>query len=61
MSIPKFWIESPDDEVIELFVGELLVGRLTHEEHGWDGMKAGRDLFKKVAETLGAAFEQRFA
>lgn len=58
MSIPKFSVESPDDEVLELFIGEKKVGTLNHEDHGWAGMEAGLDLFKEIAETLGADFER---
>jgi len=57
MTIPKFWIERPDDETAEFFIGEKLVGSANHDQHGWDGMKAAEELFESVAKTLGAKFE----
>lgn len=60
MSVPKFWIETPDgdEEHMELFVGEKSVGSFNHDEHGWSGMNAAKKLFENVAKAVGAPIEQ---
>lgn len=59
MAVHKFWIESKDDEHIELFVGEKSIASFNHDEHGWVGMSAAEKMFEKIAKAVGAKFEKR--
>jgi hypothetical protein len=53
VSVPKFWIEQPNDETIELFIGGTSLGTFNHDEHGWTTMRSIERLFVEIAEILG--------
>lgn len=59
MSVPKFWIENPDEETTDLFVGEICVGTFNHDSHGYRSMKDVVRLFEKIAKVIGAPVERK--
>lgn len=48
-------IERPDDETIEVYVGDELVASANHDEHGWSGMDAVERATLAVARACGAS------
>lgn len=56
----KFMIESDYvNDAETLYVDEKIVGRTSHDEHGWAGMESARDMFKKIAVAVGAELIER--
>ncbi|MBF9135171.1 hypothetical protein I0C86_40545 [Plantactinospora sp. S1510] len=45
-------IERPDDERIEVYVGDRLVASANHDQHGWSGMEAVEATAVAVADAF---------
>ena len=51
------FVDTGDDEVQEIRLnGEYLL-TTNHDEHGWAGMEAARDLCERIAKSLGGTVE----
>jgi hypothetical protein len=47
-------IVRPDDETVEVWVGDELIVEANHDEHGWVGMDVAAEAATGVARALGA-------
>lgn len=46
-------IHRPDDETVEIYVGETEVAYANHDVHGWAGMNAVEETARRIANALG--------
>lgn len=50
-------IEHIDEETFYVYVDSTWVGGFNHDTHGWDGMRAAKELVINIADALGIEVE----
>lgn len=48
----KIYFDSLDDETLEVWVDDEMIGSVNHDQHGWAGMEAVETLVKELAFAL---------
>ena len=58
MTKHTFGINYPYDEDMEFYVDGEQIAYANHDEHGWVGMEAMKDLFENIADKFGIEVEE---
>lgn len=51
--ITKFIIREDDPETFTFIIGDKEVSTVNHDEHGWTGIEAAKEMFREAAKILG--------
>lgn len=55
-SAPQLVLHRPNEETLQVLLGEDVLVTLTHDEHGWAGMAAAEQLVTQLTKALGLSW-----
>lgn len=55
----KFFFSRPDEETLEIKLGDHPLLLLTHDQHGWEGLKIAESLVTEIAKILRIEVEEK--